>query len=49
MSVLVCVYLYLACLSWLALWPSWKNPAGLPNMLRLASSRAHPIPRGQTT
>ena len=30
-------------------WPSWCNPGGQPSLLRRASSRAQPVPRGQNT
>ena len=40
---------YLACLAWLALWPSWCDTGGPPSLLRPASSRAQPVPCGQTT
>ena len=31
-----------------ALWPSWCDTGGPPSLLRPASSRAQPVPRGQT-
>ena len=40
---------YLACLAWLVLWPSWCDTEWPPSLLRPASSRAQPVPRGQTT
>ena len=39
---------YLACLGWLALWPSWLDTGGQPSSLRPVSSWAQPVPRGQT-
>ena len=39
---------YLACLAWLALWPSWCDTGGQPSLLRPASLRSQPVPRGQT-
>ena len=40
---------YLACLKWLALWPSQCDTGGLPSWLHPASSRAQLLPSGQTT
>ena len=40
---------YLACFAWLARWASWCDTGGPPSLHRPSSSRAQPVPSGQTS